>query len=72
MPAHSVHTLCWVLRGLSLDRLRAGPRLPVDLDRLVDFLVAGLHVPTSPSGPGPLPVSPLPQLAPTQPTGTTA
>ena len=65
-PAHSVHTLCGVVRGLILDRLRSGPRLPVDLDRLVDFVVAGLQAPTSPSGPDPLP------LPPTQPTATTA
>jgi hypothetical protein len=43
VPAHLIQTLCWVLRGLILDRLRSGPRLPVDLDLLVEFLVAGLH-----------------------------
>lgn len=42
VPARLVQTLCWVLRGLILDRLRSGPRLPVDLDLLVEFLVAGL------------------------------
>lgn len=41
VPPHLIHTVCWVLRGLILDRLRSGPRLPVDLDLLVEFLVAG-------------------------------
>jgi hypothetical protein len=43
VPAHLIHTLCWVLRGLILDRLRSGPRHPIDLDLLVEFLVAGLQ-----------------------------
>ena len=43
IPATRVHTLNWILRGLALDRLRAAnPRCPVDLDELVDHLVAGL------------------------------
>jgi AcrR family transcriptional regulator len=37
-----LQTLSWLLRGLILDRLRTGARAPVDLDRLVDFLIAGL------------------------------
>ena len=61
VPAHLVHTLCWVLRGLILDRLRSGPRLPVDLDLLVDFLVAGLQAgTTSPSLGAPSPHLPHP------------
>jgi hypothetical protein len=42
VPPRLVQTLCWVLRGLTLDRLRSGPRPPIDLDLLVDFLVTGL------------------------------
>jgi Tetracyclin repressor-like, C-terminal domain len=42
VPPRLVQTLCWVLRGLMLDRLRSGPRSPIDLDLLVDFLVTGL------------------------------
>jgi hypothetical protein len=42
VPPRLVQTLCWVLRGLLLDRLRSGPRSPVDLDLLVEFLVSGL------------------------------
>jgi AcrR family transcriptional regulator len=42
LPEGHVQTLCWVLRGLVLDRLRSGPRSAVDIDGLVDFLVAGL------------------------------
>jgi hypothetical protein len=49
VPAHLIHTLCWLLRGLILDRLRSGPRLPVDLDILVEFLVAGLQAKTTSS-----------------------
>jgi hypothetical protein len=37
-----IQTLSWLLRGLILDRLRTGARSAVDLDRLVDFLIAGL------------------------------
>jgi AcrR family transcriptional regulator len=38
-----IQELSWVLRGLILDRLlRTGARAAVDLDRLVDFLIAGL------------------------------
>lgn len=40
--AQYVQTLSWILRGLFLERLRTGSRAPVDLDRLVDFLIAGL------------------------------
>ncbi|TFV64483.1 hypothetical protein E4P41_00985 [Geodermatophilus sp. DF01-2] len=44
VPASRVHTLNWILRSLALDRLRAAnPRCPVDLDELVDHLVAGLR-----------------------------
>jgi AcrR family transcriptional regulator len=40
---HRVHTLNWILRGLALNRLRAtDPRTHVDLDELVDYLLAGL------------------------------
>jgi hypothetical protein len=40
---HRVHTLNWILRGLALNRLRAtDPRTQVDLDELVDHLLAGL------------------------------
>jgi hypothetical protein len=43
VAATRVHTLNWLLRGLALDRLRAAnARCPVDLDELVDHLVAGL------------------------------
>ncbi|SNS35509.1 hypothetical protein SAMN06893096_103352 [Geodermatophilus pulveris] len=43
VAAARVHTLNWLLRGLALDRLRAAnPRCPVDLDDLVEHLVAGL------------------------------
>ena len=38
-----IQTLCWVLRGLLVDRLRSGPRSPVDIDLLVHFLSAGLR-----------------------------
>lgn len=37
-----VQTLSWLLRGLILERLRTGARTPVDLERLVDFLVDGM------------------------------
>jgi hypothetical protein len=40
-------TLSWVLRGLALERLRSGARSAVDLDHLVDFLLAGLGGPRS-------------------------
>ncbi|WNV75191.1 TetR/AcrR family transcriptional regulator C-terminal ligand-binding domain-containing protein [Geodermatophilus sp. DSM 44513] len=43
IPDHAVQTLCWLLRGLLLDRLRSRPRTAIDIDRLVDFLVAGLQ-----------------------------
>ena len=39
----ALQTLNWLLRGLALDRLRSGSRSAVDLDLLVDFLVAGLE-----------------------------
>jgi hypothetical protein len=44
VAAQRVQTLSWLLRGLILERLRTGARTPVDLERLVDFLVAGLGV----------------------------
>jgi hypothetical protein len=44
IPPAAIQTLCWVLRGLLVDRLRSGPRSSIDLERLVDFLVAGLNV----------------------------
>lgn len=47
VPPQVLQTLCWVLRGLMIDRLRSGPRSPIDLDLLVDFLVAGLQVETT-------------------------
>jgi hypothetical protein len=40
--ATRLQTLNWILRGLILDRLRTGARAAVDLDRLVDFLIAGV------------------------------
>jgi hypothetical protein len=43
IPPRLIQTLCWVLRGLLIDRLRSGPRAPVDLDLLVDFLIGGLE-----------------------------
>ena len=43
IPPRRLLTLNWVLRGLVLDRLRSGPRTAVDLDALVDFLVAGVQ-----------------------------
>ncbi len=42
-PPSALQTLSWVLRGLMLERLRSGSRSAVDLDLLVDFLVAGLE-----------------------------
>jgi AcrR family transcriptional regulator len=49
VPPSRVHTLNWILRGLALDRMRAAtPRSPVDLDELIDHLLAGL-------GPSPAP-----------------
>lgn len=40
-----VHTLNWVLTGTALHRLRAAnSRTPVDLDALVDYLIAGLQL----------------------------
>jgi hypothetical protein len=44
IPPAAIQTLCWVLRGLIVDRLRSGPRSSIDLDLLVDFLVAGLKI----------------------------
>ena len=38
----AAQTLSWLLRGLLLERLRHGARSVVDLERLVDFLLAGL------------------------------
>jgi hypothetical protein len=43
VPQSALQTLNWLLRGLVLDRLRSGSRSAVDLDALVDFLVAGLE-----------------------------
>jgi Tetracyclin repressor-like, C-terminal domain len=43
VPQSALQTLNWLLRGLMLDRLRSGSRSAVDLDHLVDFLVAGLE-----------------------------
>ena len=43
VPQSALQTLSWVLRGLMLERLRSGSRSAVDLDLLVDFLVAGLE-----------------------------
>lgn len=45
VAAERVQTLSWLLRGLILERLRTGARTPIDLERLVDFLVAGLGAP---------------------------
>jgi hypothetical protein len=44
VPSRVIQTLCWVLRGLIVDRLRSAPRSPVDIDLLVEFLMAGLRV----------------------------
>jgi hypothetical protein len=43
MSPRTIQTLCWVLRGLIVDRLRSGPRSLVDIEILVDFLMAGLN-----------------------------
>jgi AcrR family transcriptional regulator len=43
--AERIQTLSWLLRALIVDRLRTGARAAVDLDRLADFLVAGLEGP---------------------------
>jgi hypothetical protein len=43
VPQSALQTLNWLLHGLALDRLRSGSRSAVDLDLLVDFLVAGLE-----------------------------
>jgi AcrR family transcriptional regulator len=45
-----IQTLSWLLRGLMLERLRSGARSAVDLDRLVDFLMAGLGQASRPAG----------------------
>jgi hypothetical protein len=44
LPPGLVQTLFWVLRGLIMNRFRSGPRSAVDIDLLVEFLVAGLQV----------------------------
>jgi hypothetical protein len=44
VPPPLVQTLCWVVRALFIDRLRSGPRSYVDLDRLADYLLAGLRI----------------------------
>lgn len=51
VPQAALQTLNWVLRGLMLDRLRSGSRSAVDLDHLVDFLVAGLEHQAACGGP---------------------
>ena len=51
IPPRRLLTLNWVLRGLVLDRLRSGPRTPVDLDALVGFLVAGVQAADSEAHP---------------------
>jgi len=48
----ALQTLNWLLRGLALDRLRSGSRSAVDLDALVDFLVAGLEHQAAAAGEG--------------------
>ena len=53
IPPGLVQTLCWVLRGLLVDRLRSGPRSAVDLDLLADFLMAGVQGRTQAGGPRP-------------------
>jgi hypothetical protein len=52
LSPHLVQTLCWILRGLWVDRLRSGARLPVDIDLLVDFLLAGLEAASGLEAPG--------------------
>lgn len=47
-----IQTLCWVLRGMMVDRLRSGPRSPVDIDLLVEFLMAGLQLDSANSSRG--------------------
>ena len=43
VAATRVHTLDGIVRGLAVDRLRAAdPRCRIDLDELVEHLVAGL------------------------------
>jgi AcrR family transcriptional regulator len=50
VPPSRVHTLNWILRGLALDRMRAAnPRSPVDIDELVDHLLAGLGASPAPA-----------------------
>ena len=48
VPAQQLLTLSWLLRALVVDRLRSGPRAPSDIDRLVDFLLAGVAARTAP------------------------
>jgi AcrR family transcriptional regulator len=52
VPSRTVQTVVWVLRGLTIDRLRSGARSPVDLDLLTDFLLAavGTEQPATPPG----------------------
>lgn len=41
IPPHRLHTLNWILRSLTLDRLRAPTaRTRIDLDELIDLLLA--------------------------------
>ncbi|HEX2073170.1 MAG TPA: hypothetical protein VHF92_05240 [Geodermatophilus sp.] len=52
VPPRRVHTLSWILRSLTLDRLRsAAPRTPVDLEQLIDHLLAGLPTGTDSAQP---------------------
>jgi hypothetical protein len=48
IPPRLIQTLAWVLRGLVVDRLRSGPRSSIDIDLLIDFLIAGLGAGDSP------------------------
>jgi AcrR family transcriptional regulator len=61
-----VQTLCWILRGLWVDRLRSGARLPVDIDLLVDFLLAGLRAASGLEALGSPPVPATSQGTPTR------
>jgi AcrR family transcriptional regulator len=63
IPPRLIQTICLVLRGMLVDRLRSGPRSPVEIDRLVEFLITGLRLQSDSSGPGQ--VSPPAAHAPT-------
>ena len=43
VPQAALQTLNWLLHGLVLERFRAGSRSAVDIDALVDFLLAGVE-----------------------------